>query len=226
MFGMSRPGLRNHAVVSRVAILRFGQIWQVHDRRDPAIPKLLLVSHKSKPWPVLLERLAKYSVSPTRLRSGKVAILVSHATLADVKLALKFKPSIGLDKHDALEGFSALSRKTKPKRVLLATSVLAAVSLLVSVPQLAVQSKPLAKSTPEAKPAVVKCNGEIAVGMMLPSPLRKSGKVRLGEEVFVVSSVRPFGGLVLISAKRACDGKQYRLEAWQSQDSLEVSRVY
>jgi len=125
-----------------------------------------------------------------------------------------------------LEGFSALSRKTKPKRVLLATSVLAAVSLLVSVPQLAVQSKPLAKSTPEAKPAVVKCDGEIGLGMTVPSPLRKLGKVRLGEEVFVVSSVRPFGGLVLISAKRACDGKRYRFEAWQSQDSLEVSRVY
>ena len=226
MFGTARPGLRNHAVVSRIAILRFGQIWQVHDRRDPSIPKLLFVPHKSKPWPVLLERLQNYSVSPTRLRSGKVAILVSHASHLEVKAALKFSPAKGVYKHDALQGFSAFSVQNKPKKVLLSASILASVILLVFVPQFSVQSKPLAKSVSKAKEAVVKCNAEIVPGTMLPSPLRKLGKVRLGEELFAVSSVRPFGGLVQISARRICDGKHYRFEAWQSQDFLEVSRVY
>lgn len=226
MFGLSRPALRHYAVVERVSTYRFGVLWQVHDRRDPVPEKLLLVPYKSKPWPILLEKLAAFQPSPMRLRNGQVALLIANGELDEIRRALRFDSYEAKNRLNPLHGFSTLSGTKKLKGIFIAGGVTIACVLLAIVPLKQVASAPLEKIVVSSQKPIKKCQEEFAVGGELSSGIRRLSKVTLREESFTISSMRAFGGLVQIRLRRGCDGKYFRLDAWQNVNSFEVSKVY
>jgi len=226
MFGKSRPALRHFAVGERLATLRVGKVWKAHDRRDSASPKFLVVPNKAKPWPILHERLSNYQPSPARLRNGKVALLLSTGQLEEIKNAIRKGQHDAKNPLSSWQGFSIGKSIRVRKGLVVATFALVLCLVVALVPISNVAWQPVEKPVLQSDKPVAKCAGEVSLGLELPIGIRKRSKVALGGETFTVNSIKSFGGLAQVRIRRACDGKYFRLDAWQNSDYFEVSKVY
>jgi hypothetical protein len=226
MFRFTQPGLRHHAVVERVMTVRFGSIWRVHDRRDPSIPKLLVLPTKAKPWPVLLEVLSQHQPTPTRLRNGKVAFILPNIPLIELKSSFRKSRTSSRSRLDALTGFSATQVETRSKVIAFATIIIIGGLLFIQFPWSYAQSKPLSKVPIAQKSKASTCKADVVLGMRISKGIKRFEKFKIAENTFVVANLSRFGGLTQLTLKRVCDDKYFRFDAWKSSEYLEITKLY
>jgi len=225
MFGMNQPSLRHHAVLERVSMLKLGAIWKVQDRRNAVIQKFLLVPSKAKPWPILLEILKNFQPSPIRLRNGKVGLLLTSSEIIPIKNVLRKIPREPYE-LDAMNGFR-VGRKPKWIKPISVSLVLIFVALLtthIATVAKVTHTSPQRIQIKNAQTEI--CAIGIPLGARMSPTVKPLSRISFGETHFVVASAVRFGGLTQFKAKRTCDGKYFRFDAWKGDGFLEVSKLY
>ena len=223
MFTAKKPSLRHFAVIERAHRNRFGSTWLVQDRRNQLRKQHLFVPSRLRSWPIWQSRLELIEPTPTRLRNGRVAILISAADSNEVREALRKRTTSSSNKLNALTGFEKGDRKSKLRMVLL-PAVALGFCLLLIVPKeesLATPKVGLSKQKVQLSCALPIEAGALAVGSV-----RKFGFLEISGSRYKIASVQKLGGLAQVKLKRVCDKRYVRLDLWFDQSQLRVEKVY
>ena len=175
-------------------------------------------------WPRWVAILGEKCI-PTKLRNGKVALLLNREISFEESIQLLKTPR-KRERYELspMQGFVKKSGfRVKPILVSSVAITIAACWLLFSFPM--TQTKVVAKQGVSKSVSVIKCGEVDLVGADIPTKLRAHTDLRIGRDSFRVVQLKSFGGLTQIHVKRTCDGKRLTLNAWRDKDSLQISRV-
>ncbi len=187
--------------------------------------QLLLVPSKTKAWPLTLTLLDKFQPIPTRLRNGKVGLLLDQADTQEVMSALrnsKSKEDISLD---AMKGFVTKRQSRRVTPIALTVSCCVGLLAIFAAPQLT-HSEPQTIIQKDVAEVVENCAAGPEVQQSIKGKAKLLHSVTIGNEEFKVASVNRLGGLVQLKLKRSCDSKYFRIDAWSISNELKVSKVY
>ena len=224
--GMFRkqPGLRHFAVLQLKRSTKYGHLWQVQDRRSSQATQFLFQPSFLMSWPRWVAVLGEGCV-PTRLRNGKVALLLNREITFEESIELLKTPR-NRERFELspMQGFVKKSGfRWKPIVVSSVGVAIAACWLLFSVPM--AQTQIVAKQVLGKRTSVAKCGQVDLVGADIPTKLRAHTNLLIARDSFRVVQLKSFGGLTQIHVKRICDGKKLTLNAWRDKDSLKISKV-
>ncbi len=225
MFRASKPSLRHFAVLERELRTVAGSVWAVQDRRNPLRKQYLFVPTKVSSWPIWVVRLEFLEPTPTRLRNGKVALLLSSPDASLVRSTFRSSTKNSRVKLNALTGFE-LTQKAKRRmpRVLIPIMAVAC-SCLWFIPRdssVATQTEvPIV-----SRPKVDLCRTTVYKGSEIVGVIARYESIELAGQEFKIADIKRLGGLVQIKAKRLCDKRYFRFDSWSEGKKLRVERVY
>ena len=224
--GMFRkqPGLRHFAVLQLKRSTKYGHLWQVQDRRSSQATQFLFQPSFLMSWPRWVAVLGEGCV-PTRLRNGKVALLLNREITFEESIELLQTPR-NRERFELspMQGFVKKSGfRVKPILVSSVAVAIAACWILFSYPM--PQNHVVAKQITSKSVPTAKCGQVDLVGADIPTKLRAHTNLLIGRDSFRVVQLKSFGGLTQIHVKRICDGKKLTLNAWRDKDSLKISKV-
>jgi len=223
MFTAKKPSLRHFAVIERAHRNRFGSTWLVQDRRNQLRKQHLFVPSRLRSWPIWQSRLELIEPTPTRLRNGRVAILISAADSNEVREALRKRTKSSSNKLNALTGFEKGDRKSKLRMVLL-PAVALGFCLLLIVPKEESLATPKVELSKQKVP--LSCALAIEAGALAVGSVRHFGFLEISGSRYKIASVQKLGGLAQVKLKRVCDKRYVRLDLWFDQSQLRVEKVY
>lgn len=223
MFRVSKPSLRHFAVMERTDRRPLGSTWLVQDRRNPLRKQFLFVPSRIRSWPVWISRLELMEPTPTRLRNGKVAVLLSGADAMNVRDALRKSNKTSGTKLNALTGFEKAQRKSR-LRIALLPALALGFCLLLLVPK--EQSLATPKMPPQLLKAEMSCESPIKKGEQAIGSLSRFGFLDIAGKRYKIANIQKLGGLAQVKVKRVCDKRYLRLDVWAEGFQLKVERVY
>lgn len=224
MFLSRKPSLRHFAVLERAHRNLLGSTWAVQDRRNPLRKQFLFVPSRLRSWPISLSRLELMEPTPTRLRNGRVAVLLSTSDLSRIRLALS-KPSVtSVPRLNALTGFESSERKSKLRLALL-PALLICFSLLVLIPKEQSLATPTSKQTMVQKQELG-CRININEGEKALGTLRRFSFLDIAGQRYKIAHLQKLGGLAQVKLKRVCDKTYVRVDLWSDGYELKVEKVY
>lgn len=225
MFRASKPSLRHFAVLERELRTAAGSVWAVQDRRNPLRKQCLFVPTKVSSWPIWVVRLEFLEPTPTRLRNGKVALLLSSPDASLVRSTFRSSTKNSRVKLNALTGFE-LTQKAKRRMPPVLIPIMAlACSCLWFIPRdssVATQTEVPVVS----KPKVDLCRTTVSKGSEIVGVIARYESIELAGQEFKIADIKRLGGLVQIKAKRLCDKRYFRIDSWSEGKKLRVERVY
>lgn len=224
MFSFQKPALRHFAVIKRVKICSFGQLWAVKDRRGLGLDQLLLVPGKRKVWPLLLSSLSEHEASPVRLRNGRVVILIGSTEIKSVMSALRATKTESVVLN-AISGFEQGRAKFSGKPLLIVAVVAALVVSVNLIPKSVSTEAASYEVQPEMTIAKV-CGVSLSEGQEVLGSTKRLKRVVIEETEFVVASSQKLGGLLQLKLKRSCDDKYFRVDAWSNKNQVFIAKVY
>lgn len=220
-----QPGLRHFAVLRIRNRTKFGSIWEVQDRRSSQATQFLFQPSLLVSWPRWVAVLGEGCV-PTRLRNGKVALLLNREITFGESIELLRTPK-SRERYELspMQGFVKKSGLNwKPIGVLLFVFAIAACWLLISFSM--AHNQVVAKQVTSKSAPLAKCGEVDLVGTEIPTKLRAHTNFRIDTDSFRVVELKSIGGLTQILVRRTCDAKKLTLNAWREKESLKISRVY
>jgi len=221
---IKQPALRHFAVLGRAKKTRFGSIWEVKDRRAPETNQFLFTPNTFRAWPRWVALFGD-ACSPTRLRSGKVALLLNKGYTLDELLPV-FKRPNGIGNFVLKPMFGFEERSKSGKRLLLVVAFSLVVLCGFSVLNLNQSKSAAVQRFQIQKPRKqIECKQAGLVGADLPKTVKPHTNVIVAGLNFRVLSVATFGGLTQLQLRRNCDNQRFIVAAWKSDDSLKVSKV-
>lgn len=162
--------------------------------------------------------------TPTRLRNGRVAVLLSAPDAKSIKNQLKTKAKTGGIKLNAMTGFESGQPKSR-----LRTEVLPALAicmcLLFFIPKEQSAATQAVKQIPKEKQEIA-CASPIASGAQVLGKLEKFGLIYIQDHRYKIASFQRLGGLAQVKLKRVCDKTYVRLDLWSDGAQLKVEKVY
>jgi len=221
---IKQPALRHFAVLGRAKKTRFGSIWEVKDRRAPETNQFLFTPNTLRAWPRWVALLGD-ACSPTRLRNGKIALLLNKGfTLEELLPVFKRPSGLGNFVLKPMFGFEETSKSGKRLLLVVAFSLVVicgfSVLNLNRSKSVAVQSIQIQKPKKQ-----VECKQAVLVGVDLPKTVKPHSNLVVAGANFRVLSVATFGGLTQLQLRRNCDNQRISVAAWKSDDALKVSKV-
>jgi hypothetical protein len=224
--GMFRkqPGLRYFAVLQLKKSTKYGHLWEVQDRRSSQATQFLFQPSLLTSWPRWVAILGEKCI-PTRLRNGKVALLLNREITFEESIELLKTPR-NRERYELSPMRGFVKKSSFPWKPIVVSSfavAIAACLLVVRVPM--AQTQVVAKQVLGQRAPVVKCGEVDLVGADIPNKLKVHINFRIGRDSFRIVQLKSFGGLTQIYVKRTCDGKRLTLNAWREKESLKVSRV-
>ena len=219
-----RPALRHFAVIQRRHRSLACTIWSVQDRRNPLRHQFLLVPSRLRSWPMLLVTLQSLNATPTRLRSGKIAILLEAESVVAIREAMKMNQKSQFKTLNVMSGFESGKPKSKLWIAILPLIVVGGLLLYpYQAPQLPVKAEVdelVTEQVPEA------CSKDIDEGATIIGAIKRFNDIAIAGEDFRVATFVKLGGLARLTVKRLCDARVYRLDAWLEGKEITVERVY
>lgn len=161
--------------------------------------------------------------TPTRLRNGKVAVLLSGADAMNVRDALRKSNKTSGTKLNALTGFEKAQRKSR-LRIALLPALALGFCLLLLVPK--EQSLATPKMPPQLLKAEMSCESPIKKGEQAIGSLSRFGFLDIAGKRYKIANIQKLGGLAQVKVKRVCDKRYLRLDVWAEGFQLKVERVY
>jgi hypothetical protein len=161
--------------------------------------------------------------TPTRLRNGKVALLLSAADATNVKQELRSSNKTSGTKLNALTGFEKGERNSRLRIALLPAMALGC-CLLLLVPK--EQSLATPKMPPQLQKAATSCANPIKRGEQAIGSLSRFGFLDIAGNRYKIANIQNLGGLAQVKVKRVCDKRYLRLDVWVEGFQLKVERVY
>ena len=225
MFLERRPSLRYFAVLSRELRSLSGSVWEVQDRRNPLRKQYLFVPSRMNSWPIWLNRLESLEPTPTRLRDGKVSLLLTSSDVSSIRACLRSKIKGSNLELNALTGFQAIRAKRKNAQLAWIPTVAVACSLVLLIPK----DVSSATQTPEravAKPQIDSCSIAVPSGSEISGSVDRYETVVISGQKYKIAAINNLGGLAQVKAKRICDNRYIRFDAWLSEQSPRIERVY
>jgi len=223
MLTTRKPSLRHFAVIERVHRSRFGSSWLVQDRRNPLRKQYLFVPSRLRSWPIWLSRLELLEPTPTRLRNGRVSVLISAADANIVREAFRKPPLDAGTKLNALTGFEAGARRSKVRLAFLPALALCLCLLLVVPKEQSVATQKVESPKPEVS---ISCANQIANGSQASGSVKQFGFLDIAGARYKIASLHKLGGLTQVKVKRVCDKKYLKLDLWSDGAQLKVEKVY
>ena len=219
-----RPALRHFAVIEIKQRTLTGSIWSVQDRRNPLRQQFLLVPSRFRSWPMMLARLESLNAAPTRLRSGKVAILFDTENVEAIRTAIRCHREKRVETLNVLSGFESGKQRRKLWLVIVPMMVICGLLLYPAQAEpLPVRQKVDAFVTSQ-KPDT--CSKEVAKGSTIIGSIKRFNDVAIAGEDFRVASYSKLGGFARLTVKRLCDSSLHRLDVWLEGKEIIVERVY
>ena len=221
---IKQPALRHFAVLGRTKKTRFGSIWEVKDRKAPDTNQFLFTPNSVRAWPRWVALLGD-TCSPTRLRNGKVALLLNKdCTLEDLLPAFQRPNGVGIFVLKPMFGFEKRNRRWQTWLIPLCVCLVAlcGYSLLPLNQSTSVALQRREISNPK-KP--IECKQAVLFGADLPKTAKPHSNLVVAGVSFRVLSVATFGGLTQLQLRRNCDNQKFTVAAWKSGDLLRVSKV-
>lgn len=225
MFLERKPSLRYFAVIRRDLRSFRGSIWEVRDRRNPTRQQCLFLPSRVNSWPIWLNRLANFAPTPIRLRNGKVALLLNGSDLESVRACLRRRTKVSNLELDVMTGFQT----TRAKRKKLQLVLLPTIAVLVSTFLLMPRDESVATPTPQRStiaPKVDSCNVTVNRGVEISGTLSRYESIEITGQKYKIAEINKLGGLAQIKAKRTCDKKYFRFDAWLDEKDSRIERVY
>ena len=211
-------------MMSRTYRSKGGSLWEIRDRRSPEVSQHLFIPSFLVAWPRWLAVIGNDG-SPVRLRNGKVALLLNKG-LSDEQLIKKLQMPANMTRYKLLpmQGFSEQKTHVSKTHVATVAALLALTVLLTFTMNQHQASLPSLKK--QANVAELNsCKKVSLLGEILPRNVKAHTTTSIHSITYRNQQATRFGGLTQIQLRRMCDGKTFRLQAWQSKDSLKVFRV-
>ena len=224
MFSNRKPALRHFAVIERASRSVWGSLWLVQDRRNLSRKQYLFVPSRLRAWPRWLKLLELQHASPTRLRNGRVALLINDEDLEVVIKTVKSNRTTSKAQLDALRGFQETKTQRKKLRYGVAVASLVAMAVLL-IPRGDGRLE-VAQPMKIAEVKVDSCSKVIEAGVAIEGASKKLSKVLIAGAQFKIADVNRFGGLAQLKIKRLCDSKYFRVDAWASGKKLLIEKIY
>jgi hypothetical protein len=161
--------------------------------------------------------------TPTRLRNGRVAILISATDANFVREAFRKPPLDAGTKLNALTGFEAGVRRSKLRLAFLPALALCLCLLLVIPKE---QSVATQKVEPSKQEVSISCAGPITNGSQAFGSVKQFGFLDVEGARYKIASLHKLGGLTQVKVKRVCDKKYLTLDLWADGAQLKVEKVY
>jgi hypothetical protein len=162
--------------------------------------------------------------TPTRLRNGRVAVLLSAPDAKSIKNELKNKAKTGVIKLNAMTGFESGQPKSK-LRVVILPALAICMCLLLFIPKEQSAATQVVKQIPKQKQEIV-CASPIASGAQVLGKLERFGLIYIQEHRYKIANFQRLGGLAQVKLKRVCDKTYLRLDLWSDGAQLRVEKVY
>ena len=162
--------------------------------------------------------------TPTRLRNGRVAVLLSAPDSKSIKNQLTNKSKIGGVKLNAMTGFESDQPKSKLRTVILPALAIC-MCLLLFIPKEQSAATQVVKQIPKQKQEIV-CASPIESGAQVLGKLEKFGLIHIQYHRYKIASFQRLGGLAQVKLKRVCDKTYLRLDLWADGAQLRVEKVY
>ncbi|MCX6496521.1 MAG: hypothetical protein NTW23_04220 [Rhodoluna sp.] len=162
--------------------------------------------------------------TPTRLRNGRVAVLLSAPDAKRIKNELKNKAKKGVLKLNAMTGFESDQPKSKLRTVILPALAIF-MCLLFFVPKEQSAATQVVKQIPKEKQEIA-CASPIPSGAQVLGKLEKFGLIYIQDHRYKIASFQRLGGLAQVKLKRVCDKTYLRLDLWSDGAQLKVEKVY
>ncbi len=162
--------------------------------------------------------------TPTRLRNGRVAVLLSAPDAKSIKNELKAKAKNGDIKLNAMTGFESGQPKSKLLTLILPALAIC-MCLLFFVPKEQSAATQVVKQIPKEKQEIA-CASPIASGAQVLGKLEKFGLIYIQDHRYKIASFQRLGGLAQVKLKRVCDKTYLRLDLWSDGAQLRVEKVY
>ena len=162
--------------------------------------------------------------TPTRLRNGRVAVLLSAPDAKSIKKQLNAKVKTGGIKLNAMSGFESDQQKNKLRTVLLPALAIF-MCLIFFVPKEQSAATQVVKQIPKEKQELA-CASPIASGAQVLGKLEKFGLIYIQDHRYKIASFQRLGGLAQVKLKRVCDKTYLRLDLWSDGAQLKVEKVY
>jgi hypothetical protein len=161
--------------------------------------------------------------TPTRLRNGRVAVLISAFETNTIREALRKGSKANGIKLNALTGFETGGTKSKLRMALLPTFVLGLCLLLVIPKE---QSLATPKVAPPKQKVLISCGDTIKQGAQAQGSIVQFGFLDIQGSRYKIASVQKLGGLAQVKLKRVCDKQYLRIDLWFDGVQLKVEKVY
>ncbi|MFZ4117173.1 MAG: hypothetical protein ACOYKO_01625 [Rhodoluna sp.] len=169
--------------------------------------------------------MANFAPTPIRLRNGKVALLLNGSDLESVRACLRRRTKVSNLELDVMTGFQT----TRAKRKKLQLVLLPTIAVLVSTFLLMPRDESVATPTPQRStiaPKVDSCNVTVNRGVEISGTLSRYESIEITGQKYKIAEINKLGGLAQIKAKRTCDKKYFRFDAWLDEKDSRIERVY
>jgi len=225
MFPKRRPSLRYYAVLRRALSGRRGSVWEVQDRRNPLRQQYLFVPSRMNSWPIWLKRLESLDPTPTRLRNGKVALLFTSSDVPSIRACLRRRAEGSNLVLNAMTGFQPSPTKRKNLHSVWIPTIAAACFLVLLLPK-DVSSAKQTLERPLVQPRTDTCKIDLPAGSEISGSLARYKTVVIRGQKYKIAAINDLGGLAQVKAKRICDNRYFRFDAWLYKQSSRIERVY
>lgn len=211
-------------MIERVSASVWGSFWLVQDRRNLSRKQYLFAPSRLRAWPRWHKLLEVNHASPTRLRNGRVALLINDVELENVIKTVKSNRTTSKAKLDALRGFQETRTRRKKLRFGLGVVTLLAAALLI-IPR-GESRMEVVQPIKRSEVKVDTCSKVLEAGFEIEGAPKKLSKVQIAGSQFKIADISRFGGLAQLKIKRLCDSKYFSVDAWATGKQLLIEKIY